>query len=77
VTTQLPKIFPVPTESDDAAPETKVRSIPELAYLAASERAAGQRIALCHGVFDLLHMGHVRHLQQARSKADRLAPRQH
>ncbi len=56
----------------DPAPDGKVRTLPELAYIAASERAAGKRVVLCHGVFDLLHMGHVRHLQQARSHGDRL-----
>ena len=56
----------------DPAPDGKVRTLQELAYIAASERAAGKRIVLCHGVFDLLHMGHVRHLQQARSHGDRL-----
>jgi len=27
---------------------------------------------LCHGVFDVLHLGHIRHLQEARSLGDRL-----
>ena len=58
-------------EPDDV-PDGKVRTLQELAYIAASERAAGKRVVLCHGVFDLLHMGHVRHLQQARSHGDRL-----
>ena len=35
-------------------------------------RAAGQRIALANGVFDLLHVGHVRYLEAARAMADRL-----
>lgn len=30
----------------------------------------GKTIALCHGVFDLVHPGHVIHLQQARELAD-------
>ena len=30
-------------------------------------RRAG-RVALCHGVFDLVHLGHVRHLQAARKR---------
>jgi D-beta-D-heptose 7-phosphate kinase/D-beta-D-heptose 1-phosphate adenosyltransferase len=33
-------------------------------------RAAGQRIVFTNGVFDLLHAGHVRYLQQARSLGD-------
>jgi cytidyltransferase-like protein len=30
------------------------------------------RTVLCHGVFDLLHLGHIRHLQEARGFGDRL-----
>jgi D-glycero-beta-D-manno-heptose 1-phosphate adenylyltransferase len=33
-------------------------------------RAGGTRIALTNGVFDLLHVGHLRYLRQARSHAD-------
>ena len=36
----------------------------------ASLRAAGRRIALANGVFDLLHVGHVRYLQGAKALAD-------
>ncbi len=30
------------------------------------------RIVLCHGCFDLLHVGHIRHLQEARALGDKL-----
>ena len=33
-------------------------------------RADGLRIAMCHGVFDLLHPGHLRHLAHAKELAD-------
>src|SRR5437899_12243762 len=33
-------------------------------------RAAGRQIVFTNGVFDLLHAGHVRYLQQARSLGD-------
>lgn len=33
-------------------------------------KAEGKTIALCHGVFDLLHPGHIIHLNQARQMAD-------
>lgn len=29
-------------------------------------------VVLCHGVWDLLHLGHIRHLQEAREMGDRL-----
>lgn len=35
-------------------------------------RAAGDRIALTNGAFDLLHVGHLRSLEQARSLGDLL-----
>ncbi len=38
----------------------------------AEERAGGRTIALANGVFDLLHVGHVRYLQAAAREADRL-----
>ena len=36
------------------------------------ERSAGRRIVFTNGVFDLLHPGHVRYLQHARSLGDLL-----
>lgn len=33
-------------------------------------RAAGKRIVLCHGVFDLLHIGHIRYLRRAKELGD-------
>jgi len=35
-------------------------------------RAAGQRLVFTNGVFDLLHVGHVRYLEQARALGDAL-----
>ena len=40
------------------------------AALVAERRAAGLRIALANGCFDLLHVGHVRYLRAARREAD-------
>ncbi|MBB6430123.1 adenylyltransferase/cytidyltransferase family protein [Algisphaera agarilytica] len=45
----------------------------DLDALAASCRAhrdAGRRVVLCHGCFDLLHVGHVRYLQAAKQLGD-------
>ena len=35
-------------------------------------RAAGQKLVFTNGVFDILHVGHVRYLEQARMLGDRL-----
>src|SRR6185312_14061780 len=43
-----------------------------LVRLVQEDRAAGRTIAFANGVFDLLHVGHVRYLQAASAEADRL-----
>ena len=50
----------------------KTRDIDELASTLGTARAEGRKIAHCHGVFDLLHIGHIRHFEQARKMADLL-----
>lgn len=50
----------------------KVVSIEELAERVAALKAAGKRVAHCHGCFDLVHPGHIKHLQAARRLADAL-----
>ncbi len=47
-------------------------SLFELEAALAADRAAGRTIAFANGVFDLLHVGHVRYLQAASAEADRL-----
>jgi len=42
----------------------------ELAKKADALHADGKKIVLCHGDFDLLHIGHIRHLQHAKSRSD-------
>jgi len=44
----------------------------ELLAAVANQRAAGKTIAFANGVFDLLHVGHVRYLQAAAREGDRL-----
>ena len=47
-----------------------VVSIEELERLIAADRAAGRTIAFANGVFDLLHVGHVRYLRASAAEAD-------
>jgi rfaE bifunctional protein nucleotidyltransferase chain/domain len=49
-----------------------VVSIEALERLLAADRMAGRTVAFANGVFDLLHVGHVRYLQAAAEQADRL-----
>ena len=44
----------------------------ELIEAVAADRAEGRSIAFANGCFDLLHVGHIRYLQGAAAKADRL-----
>ena len=48
----------------------KLLSLEDLAATLNRLRALGKRVVLCHGVFDLLHIGHVRHFEQARQLGD-------
>jgi D-glycero-beta-D-manno-heptose 1-phosphate adenylyltransferase len=45
-------------------------TVAEAARIADRLRAAGKRIVLANGCFDLLHVGHVRYLQAARALGD-------
>lgn len=48
----------------------KLHALDDLAPVLARCRAEGKRVVHCHGVFDLLHIGHVRHFEQARKLGD-------
>jgi rfaE bifunctional protein nucleotidyltransferase chain/domain len=49
---------------------SKVRPLPEVAAAVQQLRGAGKTVALANGVFDLLHVGHVRYLEGAKALAD-------
>jgi cytidyltransferase-like protein len=48
----------------------KIKELDELAALLNEARANGRRIVHCHGVFDLLHIGHIRHFEAAKQHGD-------
>jgi len=50
----------------------KIVSREELLRRAAAWRSAGESIALANGIFDVLHVGHLRYLEGAAREADRL-----
>lgn len=54
----------------DAGTLSKITGLEGLARLAAAKQGAGYSVVLAHGCFDLLHLGHLRHLQQARELGD-------
>ena len=48
----------------------KIKTLEELAKIAGSLKKHGKKVAHCHGCFDLLHIGHMKHFEAAREKAD-------
>src|SRR5271155_213542 len=48
----------------------KILPLSRLAAITRALRTKGRVVVLAHGSFDLLHIGHVRHLQAARSHGD-------
>ena len=36
------------------------------------KKYSNKKVVLCHGVFDLLHFGHIKHLEKAKSLGDLL-----
>jgi len=56
--------------SSVARPGGKIRPLEELAEVLNSLRDEGKAVVQCHGVFDLLHFGHIRHFESARRFGD-------
>jgi rfaE bifunctional protein nucleotidyltransferase chain/domain len=50
----------------------KIVTVDELAKRVAALKAAGKTVVLCHGVFDLLHYGHILHFEEARGQGNAL-----
>ena len=48
----------------------KIQSINSLSKISLKEKKNGKKIVLCHGVFDLLHIGHIKHFEKAKSLGD-------
>ena len=55
-----------------ATAASKIKTLDDLAVAIDAARADGRRVVLAHGVFDILHIGHIRHLEEARSHGDLL-----
>ena len=48
----------------------KIVSVVDLSEITKKNKSKGKKVVLCHGVFDLLHIGHIKHFQEAKSHGD-------
>jgi rfaE bifunctional protein kinase chain/domain/rfaE bifunctional protein nucleotidyltransferase chain/domain len=51
-------------------PVNKIKDLSELSNICEQLRKSGKEIVLCHGVFDLLHIGHIKYFQRAKNLGD-------
>ena len=55
-----------------STPDEKIMGLSEAAEWARTLQKAGKRLAVTNGVFDLIHAGHIKYLQEASEHADAL-----
>ena len=48
----------------------KIFELEELSRIIHNKKKQGKRIVLCHGVFDVLHLGHLEHFKKSKSNGD-------
>ncbi|HRJ50357.1 MAG TPA: adenylyltransferase/cytidyltransferase family protein [Phycisphaerales bacterium] len=49
---------------------SKILDLEGLVEARRAARASGRRVVQCHGCFDIVHPGHIRHLRQAKAMGD-------
>jgi D-beta-D-heptose 7-phosphate kinase / D-beta-D-heptose 1-phosphate adenosyltransferase len=52
--------------------DSKIKNLDVLAHIIGEERSRGKEVVFTNGCFDLLHVGHVKYLQKARTLGDLL-----
>src|SRR5436190_1757008 len=58
------------TAATEPKSNSKILSLDELARVVAGLQRAGKVVVQCHGVFDLMHIGHIRHFESAKRLGD-------
>lgn len=68
---------PIPSEPDPPkgtepmeAKPNNILPLDELSKKVNTLKSSGQTVVMCHGVFDLVHIGHIRHFEQAKALGD-------
>jgi rfaE bifunctional protein kinase chain/domain/rfaE bifunctional protein nucleotidyltransferase chain/domain len=69
-----PPVVPNPPISapPSALTGAKIVTLPDLLAMRMAARNTGKTVVHCHGCFDIVHPGHIQHLQYARSLGDLL-----
>ena len=49
---------------------SKIKKVDELSRIIEALKKKGKKVVHCHGVFDLLHPGHIKHFEAAKKKGD-------
>jgi rfaE bifunctional protein kinase chain/domain/rfaE bifunctional protein nucleotidyltransferase chain/domain len=50
--------------------KNKIIQLKEISGIISSKKNQGKKIIHCHGVFDLLHIGHIKHFEEAKKMGD-------
>ena len=69
-TTTLFEIIEYESSLHKSSSDTRIKTIEEISLLASELKARGKRIIFTNGCFDILHTGHVRYLETAKSYGD-------
>lgn len=59
-----------PLRRVDKSASAKIKTIDTLSKILAEYKDNGKRIVQCHGVFDLIHLGHIRYFNSAKKEGD-------
>ena len=71
-TTSLAEIIDYESQLNNYSSKEKVKSIDEITKLSKELRATGKNIIFSNGCFDILHIGHVKYLEEAQKLGDLL-----
>ena len=52
--------------------KNKIVKLEALKKLIDQLRKKNKKIVHCHGVFDIVHIGHIKHFEEAKKKGDKL-----
>ena len=60
----------LPVDKLEVYSSEKIIALEDASFLVSQLKNSGKTVGLCHGCFDLLHPGHVKHLESAKKLCD-------